>query len=63
VLAEHAAGGRTVSARAESTMVVYDLQADRPRRLSAADRERLEGWRGEPVALRRRRVEQRRTGA
>ena len=54
--------GSTVYARAESTMVVYDLEAQRPRRLSAADRDRLEGWRGEPVALRRRRVEQRQAG-
>ena len=51
------AGGRpVVYARAESTMVVFDLEAKRPRRLSAADRERLEAWRGEPVPFRHRRT-------
>ena len=54
--------GPTVYARAESTMVVYDLEAKRPRRLSSGDRERLEGWRGDPVPLRRRRTEQRQPG-
>ncbi len=49
-------GGKpVVYARAESTMVVYDLTAQRPRRLSPADRERLESWRGGPIALRRHR--------
>lgn len=47
-----------VYARAESTMVVYDLESQRPRRLSGADRERLESWRGDPVPFRRRRSEQ-----
>lgn len=49
-----------VYARAESTLVVYDLEAQRPRRLSAGDRERLEGWRGDPVGLRRHRQDGRR---
>jgi acyl-CoA thioester hydrolase len=54
--------GRVVYARAESTMVVYDLKAQRPRRLEPSERARLEAWLDEPVQLRRRRVEQRRTG-
>jgi acyl-CoA thioester hydrolase len=61
VLDDDVDGKPVVYARAESTMVVYDLQAQRPRRLSAADRERLEGWRGEPIALRRHRVDTRRS--
>lgn len=47
-------GKTTVYARAESTMVVYDLDAGRPRRLTAVERGRLEAWLDEPVALRRR---------
>jgi hypothetical protein len=37
---------------AESTLVVYDLKADRPRRLSDADIARLDSLRGEPVSFR-----------
>jgi acyl-CoA thioester hydrolase len=60
VLDDDVDGRRVVYARAESTMVVYDLQAQRPRRLSDADRKRLEILRGEPVLLRRHRVATRR---
>lgn len=48
-------GGPVVYARAQSTMVLYDLGAGRPRRFTAGERERLQEWRDEPVALRRRR--------
>ncbi|MFZ5871015.1 MAG: acyl-CoA thioesterase [Actinomycetota bacterium] len=64
VLDDDADGGPpTVYARAESTLVVYDLAQGRPRRMSDVERERLESWRGEPVNLRRHRVEQRRGGS
>ncbi|HZI98297.1 MAG TPA: thioesterase family protein [Actinomycetales bacterium] len=55
-------GGPVVYARAESTMVVYDLEAERPRRFTAAERGRLEAWRDAPVPLRRRLKEQARQG-
>jgi acyl-CoA thioester hydrolase len=42
-------------ARAESTLVMYDLQAGRPRRLTADERARLQQWSGEPVTMRWRR--------
>ena len=62
VLDDDVDGRRVVYARAESTMVVYDLKAQRPRRLSAADRQRLEPMRDEPVRLRRHRVVRSRGG-
>ncbi len=49
-----------VYARAESTMVAYDLQAGRPRRFGESEREALRGWYDEPVRLRRRIKEARR---
>ena len=56
--------GPVVYARAESTMVVYDLEAGRPRRFTEPERRRLEDWRDEPVVLRRRlRAQARRTRA
>ena len=42
-------------ARAESTLVMFDLAANRPRRLSAVEVERMEKWTGEPVRMRWRR--------
>jgi acyl-CoA thioester hydrolase len=42
-------------ARAESTLVMYDLLAGRPRRLTAGERARLEQWSGDPVVMRWRR--------
>jgi acyl-CoA thioester hydrolase len=42
-------------ARAESTLVMYDLQAGRPRRLTTTERARLQQWSGEPVTMRWRR--------
>jgi acyl-CoA thioester hydrolase len=48
-------GDRVTYAFAESTLVVYDLAAERPRRIAAADLERLEGLRGDPVPFRTRR--------
>ena len=51
-------GGPVVYARAESTLVLYDLDAGRPRRFTAPERARLSDWRDEPVVLRRRLKEQ-----
>lgn len=42
-------------ARAETTLVMFDLQAGRPRRLSPVELARLEQWRGDPVSMRWRR--------
>lgn len=53
-------GQRVRYAVAESTMVVYDLAADRPRRLSDADIARLSSLRGDPVSFRSRRDRTRR---
>lgn len=60
---DDADGQRVVYARAESTMVVYDLEAGRPRRLSDADHERLEHLRDETILLRRHRTDRRRPGS
>lgn len=45
----------TIYARAETTMVVYDLDGGKPRRLADHERARLAVWSAPPVALRRRR--------
>lgn len=45
-----------VYARASTTLVTFDLTEHRPRRLSASERERLEGWRDAPVPWRHRRA-------
>ena len=59
-----APGGRpTIYARAESTMVAYDLAAGRPRRFSPDERDRMLAWWDEPVQLRRHLQEQRRATA
>lgn len=50
---EHA-GSPVIYARAESTMVAYDLDTNRPRRISDTDRARFESWYDEPVQLRSR---------
>jgi acyl-CoA thioester hydrolase len=50
-----ASGPPLVYARAETRMVVYDLAAHRPRRLTAEELERLETWRDGPVVWRHRR--------
>jgi acyl-CoA thioester hydrolase len=42
-------------AQAETMLVAFDPAANRPRRITGAERERLEGWRDEPVKWRRRR--------
>lgn len=47
-------GEPRVYARAESTMVAYDLEAGRPRRISASDQAQLRAWYDEPVPLRSR---------
>lgn len=57
-------GGRpTVYARAESTMVAYDLAAGRPRRFSAVERDRMAAWADDPVLLRRHARDHRRAQA
>lgn len=43
-------------ARAATTMVVYQLADERPRRITPRERDVLERWRDEPVAFRRRRA-------
>jgi acyl-CoA thioester hydrolase len=48
-------GERIRYAVAESTLVIYDLAAERPQRLTDEDLARLEGLRGEPVPFRSRR--------
>jgi acyl-CoA thioester hydrolase len=47
--------GEVVYARASTTMVVYDLEQHRPRRLSVEERQRLDDWRDGPVPWRHRR--------
>ena len=47
--------GDALYARAESTLVAFDLAAQRPRSLSRDERSALEALLGEPVAMRRRR--------
>lgn len=42
----------TVYARAESTLVLYDLTRHRPRRMTPSERTRLETWRDGPVSWR-----------
>lgn len=46
---------RVTYAWAESTLVVFDLASERPRRISPQDLARLEDLRGEPVPFRVRR--------
>jgi acyl-CoA thioester hydrolase len=43
-----------VYARAETTLVTYDLTGHRPRRITAEERVTLEQWRDEPVQWRQR---------
>jgi acyl-CoA thioester hydrolase len=45
---------RVVYARAESTLVLYDLNAGRPRRFSDAEKVSLAGWLDEPISLGRK---------
>ena len=47
------ASGSRVYARAETTLVTYDLVAHRPRRMSSLERDRLLAWRDDPVLWRR----------
>lgn len=52
---DHRGSGATVVyARAETTLVTYDLVGHRPRRMSAAEQARLEAWKDEPVRWRHR---------
>lgn len=48
-----AAEGRRVVARAVTTIVMVDREAQRPVRLSDAGRAAIEPWTGEPLTLRR----------
>jgi len=50
----HGADRPHVYARAETTLVLYDLTQHRPRRMTASERVRLEAWRDEPVRWRHR---------
>lgn len=43
-----------VYARAESTLVLYDLKAGRPRRFTESERATMQTWLDEPIQLRRR---------
>ena len=52
-------GARLVYARAQTTLVLYDMAAERPRRMSEGERERLSQWLDGPVAWRQRRSRQR----
>jgi acyl-CoA thioester hydrolase len=45
-----------VYARAETTLVLYDLANHRPRRMSEKERVRLHDWQGSPVPWRKRRA-------
>jgi acyl-CoA thioester hydrolase len=45
-------GGPVIYARAETTLVLYDLTQHRPRRMRPAERVRLESWQGEPITWR-----------
>jgi acyl-CoA thioester hydrolase len=47
--------GGVVYARAETTMVLYDMVNERPRRIGPEERLRLEAWRDGPVPWRHRR--------
>jgi acyl-CoA thioester hydrolase len=42
-----------VYARASTTLVAFDLQGARPRRLLPEERERLESWLDDPIVFRR----------
>ncbi len=46
--------GSVVYARAETTLVLYDLAGHRPRRMSETQRARLETWRDTPITWRHR---------
>jgi acyl-CoA thioester hydrolase len=46
---------KVVYARAESTLVLFDLEAGRPRRFSDAERARMQEWLDTPMTLRRHR--------
>ncbi len=48
-------GPGTVFAHAETTLVAFDLQNERPRRISAEEKKRLESWRADPIRWKRRR--------
>lgn len=56
VPAEVAGPRRRIYARAETTLVTYDLERGRPRRMTEAERAVLESWRDDPVRWRRRRT-------
>jgi acyl-CoA thioester hydrolase len=58
VLDRTESGGGTgrVYARAETSLVAFDLQKERPRRISPDERARLETWNDTPIRWRRRRA-------
>ncbi|WP_018156452.1 acyl-CoA thioesterase [Demetria terragena] len=49
--------GAEVYARAESTLVTFDMESQRPRRITPEDRALLEAVKGEPVPMKRRALE------
>ncbi len=51
---EAGSGRPTVYARAEVTLVPYDLERHRPRRLTESERTSLEAWRDTPITWRHR---------
>jgi acyl-CoA thioester hydrolase len=48
-------GSGRVYAQAETTLVAFDLESGRPRRITDVERERLQAWGDDPVRWRRRR--------
>ena len=55
ILGDPDPGSATVYARAESTLVAFDMTAQRPRRLDEDERAALTAYLGAPAEMRRRR--------
>jgi acyl-CoA thioester hydrolase len=52
---QNGTGSGQIYARAETSLVTFDLSTERPRRITAPERARLEGWSDAPQSWRRRR--------
>ena len=52
----HDGGRPQVYARAETTLVLFDLTSHRPRRMTDEERKTLHDWQDQPVPWRKRRV-------
>lgn len=61
VLDDHVPGKPVIYARAESTMVAYNLDTGRPRRITPSERELLDSWRDDPIRLRSHQRDRRRS--